>query len=262
MDRAEQAGLGLATAGHLALLAALSLGFAATRVPPPPAQPIEVSFVDEVAPASQAPVPSPEAPAPRLAEEAGPPEAAAPLPPVVQPAPPAPVAARPAPAPTPTPTPAPPRAAAPAAGPAPPTPAPRPAPRSTGRLSGLLSGLSDADSPSRSTQAPAATAGPAVQASLRAEVQRQLKPHWRAPTGADAELLRTQLTVTLSPTGAVLGIDDIVTTGENASNRSQVKLHQEQAVRAVRLAAPFRLPPEYYDAWKVIRPTFDKRLSQ
>ncbi|MFL6857521.1 MAG: cell envelope biogenesis protein TolA, partial [Allosphingosinicella sp.] len=135
-------------------------------------------------------------------------------------------------------------------------------PRSTGRLSGLLSGLGDADSPSRSTQAPAATAGPAVQASLRAEVQRQLKPHWRAPTGADAELLRTQLTVTLSPTGAVLAIDDIATTGENASNRSQVKLHQEQAVRAVRLAAPFRLPPEFYDAWKVIRPTFDKRLSQ
>jgi hypothetical protein len=50
------------------------------------------------------------------------------------------------------------------------------------------------------------------------------------------------------------------TTGETPSNRRQVKLHQEQAVRAVRLAAPFNLPADFYDAWKVIRPTFDRRL--
>ena len=31
--------------------------------------------------------------------------------------------------------------------------------------------------------------------------------------------------------------------------------------RAVQLAAPFRLPPEFYDAWKVIKPAFDKRLG-
>jgi outer membrane biosynthesis protein TonB len=284
MDRAEKAGFGIAAAGHLALLAALSLGFAATRLPPPKAQPIEVSFVDEVAPTSQAPTPSVEAPAPKLAEEAGPPEPAAPpplpappLPPQVQPSPqPRPVQAKPvsAPALAPTPRPAPPKPApaatarpapakpAPEARPAPATSAARPAPRSTGRLSGLLAGLSDSDTKSRSTAAPAATAGPAVQASLRAEIQRQLKPHWRAPTGADVELLRTQVTVTLSQSGAVVSIDNIATSGETPSNRSQVKLHQEQAVRAVRLAAPFRLPPEYYDAWKVIRPTFDRRLSQ
>ena len=48
-----------------------------------------------------------------------------------------------------------------------------------------------------------------------------------------------------------------------ASNRPQVKLHQEQAVRAARLASPFKLPREYYDAWKLLSPIgFDKRLSQ
>jgi hypothetical protein len=30
----------------------------------------------------------------------------------------------------------------------------------------------------------------------------------------------------------------------------------------VRLASPLRLPSEYYDAWKQLRVTFDKRLSQ
>jgi hypothetical protein len=53
------------------------------------------------------------------------------------------------------------------------------------------------------------------------------------------------------------------TTGQNARNRPQVKLHQEQAVKAVRLASPFNLPAEYYDAWKHLSPFgFDKRLSQ
>ena len=53
------------------------------------------------------------------------------------------------------------------------------------------------------------------------------------------------------------------TTGQTDSNRPQVERHQEQAIRAVRLAAPFKLPGEYYDAWKLLSPIgFDKRLSQ
>ena len=101
-----------------------------------------------------------------------------------------------------------------------------------------------------------------MQASLARAIREQLKPHWKAPTGADAEQLRTQVTVSLSRSGAVAAIRDVKTTGITASNRSQVSLHQEQAVRAVRLAAPFRLPAEFYDAWKVIQPSFDRRLSQ
>ncbi|HEX8468892.1 MAG TPA: cell envelope biogenesis protein TolA [Allosphingosinicella sp.] len=283
IDRAEAAGLGVATIGHVALLVALSLGFAATRLPAPKSDPIEVSFVDEVGFESTSPTPAAEAPAPLLAPEEGPPAPAMPAPPEVQPVPrPEPLARTPAPAPVPAPRPVA-RPAPPKAGPAPPKPAPskpapaaKPAPakpaqaskpattRPTGRLSGLLNGVSDRASNSRSTTPPAAAAGPAVEASLVAEVRRQLKPHWQraVPSGADAEALRTELSLTLGRDGKVTGIDVVRTTGITASNRPQVALHQERARRAVTLASPFNLPDKYYDAWRQLNVTLDLRLSQ
>jgi outer membrane biosynthesis protein TonB len=278
MDRAEATGLGVATAGHLALLAALTFGLATTRLPVPKSDPIEVSFVDEVGLESTVPTPAAVEPAALLAPEEGPPEAAMPAPPQIQPvAQPQPAVRAPAPAPAPAP-----KAAQPKPSPPPPKPAaravaakPNAAPakpakaaakpaatRPTGRLSGLLTGVSDRNTESRSTAAPAATAGPAVQASLGAEVRRQLKPHWKAPTGADAEQLRTEVVIALAQDGRVTDIRIVGTTGQTASNRPQVPLHREQAERAVRLASPFRLPAQYYEAWKSLRVTFDKRLSQ
>jgi outer membrane biosynthesis protein TonB len=279
MDRAEAAGLGVAALGHAALLVALSLGFAATRLPAPKSDPIEVSFVDEVGLESTAPAPSAAEPAPLLAPEEGPPEPAMPAPPQVQPVPqPQPALRAPAPTPVPAPRPAP-KASLPKPAPAPPKPAPRTAQpkaapakavpaakpsaaRPTGRLSGLLAGVSDRETNSRSEAPRAAAAGPAVQASLGAEVRRQLKPHWKAPTGADSEQLRTEVVISLAPDGRVTDIRIAGTTGQTASNRPQVPLHREQAERAVRLASPFRLPAQYYEAWKSLRVTFDKRLSQ
>lgn len=283
IDRAEAAGLGVATIGHVALLVALSLGFAATRLPAPKSDPIEISFVDEVGLESTSPTPAAEAPASLLAPEEGPPAPAMPAPPEVQPVPrPEPLARTPAPAPVPAPRPVA-RPAPPKAGPAPPKPAPskpapaaKPAPakpaqaskpattRPTGRLSGLLNGVSDRASNSRSTTPPAAAAGPAVEASLVAEVRRQLKPHWQraVPSGADAEALRTELSLTLGRDGKVTGIDVVRTTGITASNRPQVALHQERARRAVTLASPFNLPDKYYDAWRQLNVTLDLRLSQ
>jgi hypothetical protein len=131
-------------------------------------------------------------------------------------------------------------------------------------LSGLLTGVSDRNSDSRSATPPAATAGPAVEASLIAEVRRQLKPHWQraVPTGADAEALRTELSLTLARDGRVTGIEVVKTTGITASNRPQVALHQERARRAVTLASPFNLPDQYYDAWKQLNVILDLRLSQ
>ncbi|HZG09322.1 MAG TPA: cell envelope biogenesis protein TolA [Allosphingosinicella sp.] len=339
VDRTEAAGFGVALAGHLALLAALALGFAVSPTPPQQARPdpIEIDFVtEEVAVESSAPTPSAEAPAPLLAPIEGPPDPApapaepTPAPRVPQPAPVQRVEPVPQPRVTPTPPPptpmpkavqrpAPPQPAPKVVqrpAPAPPTPAPKavqrpaPAPRAvqrpqpaqpapstakaaqpkaagpssaapkgaapkaaapaqtaqksgsgpTGRLKGLLNGLSGRETPSQSASPPAAKAGPAVAASLGAEVRRQLKPHWRAPTGADVELLRTTVRVSLSRSGAIADIGAVTTTGQNASNSTQVKLHQEQAIRAVRLAAPFRLPAEYYDEWKEIAPVFDRRL--
>ena len=262
MDRAEAAALGAATAGHAALLVALSFGFAATRLPPTKTAPIEVSFVDEAGLESTAPSPSPAEPAPLAGPRDLPPEPAMPAPPQMQEVPkpepqPQPRTSAPGPAPAPKvqPRPAPPKAASAPVRPATPR-------RNAGGLSSVVAGLSDRPNPSQSTAAPAAAAGPAVQASRGAAVRRQLKPHWKAPTGADAEQLRTEVVISLAQDGRVTDIRIAGTTGQTASNRPQVPLHREQAERAVRLAAPFRLPAQYYDSWKSLRVTFDKRLSQ
>ena len=268
MERAEATGLGVAAAGHVALFAALSLGFASTQLPMPKSDPIEIAFVDEVGLESQAPVVSTEVPAPAL----GQPEAPLPPAPVPEPLPappeplPQPRAAPAPPPPAPSPKPAPPQPKAkaqPAPKPAPPKTKAQPKQASGGRLDGILAGLNPSASQGKATTPPAAKAGPAVEASHAAAVRRQLKPHWRAPTGADAEDLRTELEITLSRSGAVTGIRVLRTTGITASNRPQVALHQEQAKRAVRLASPFDLPDEYYETWKVLSPIgFDRRLSQ
>lgn len=75
MDRAEATGLGVAIAGHGALIAALALGLAVSANLPDRADPIEVSFVEESGLVSSAPVTS-EAPAPSFGEEMGAPEEA------------------------------------------------------------------------------------------------------------------------------------------------------------------------------------------
>ena len=252
LDRAERTGLGVAVAGHVVLFGLLSTGYFAMNPIPAARQPIEVQLVDEVGLESGAPEISTEAPVPKLAEEKAP----------IEPDQPEPTPAPPEPAPRPSP-PAP-KADQPKAKPAPkPAPAERPRTKSGGRLAGLLDGISDREAPSRSTKAPAATITPAVQASLAAAVRRQLAPHWRAPTGADADKLRTELSISLARDGSVIDIEFLRQTGVTPSNAAQAELHRERAIRAVRLASPFELPPEYYDAWKLLRPIgFDARLSQ
>jgi outer membrane biosynthesis protein TonB len=249
--------------------------------PSPPSPAPEPAPMPRVEPAPQprvtpTPTPPPPAPAPKAVQRPAPPPPR-PAPKAVQrPAPPAPApeaAERPRPAPpapakaTPRPQPATPStktaqlkaAVSKGAGPAQ-QPAQKSANGPTGRLTGLLNGLSSRDTPSKVITPPAQKAGPAVAAGLAAEVRRQLKPYWKSPTGADVELLRTTVRVSLTRSGAIADIGAVTTSGQNASNSTQVKLHQEQAIRAVRLAAPFRLPAEYYDEWKDIAPVFDRRL--
>lgn len=257
MDRAERTGLGVAVVAHALLFTALSLNL--LKPPPLPkirTDPIDVSLTDKVALDSSAPDPS-SAAAPAPAEVAPPlPEevAPAPLPPAPTPV------AQPKPVPKPVAKPLP----KPAAKPAKPVQESAKPPRRPGLSRDLVSGLSDtprADSSANGT--PAKTAGPAVASAIGAEIRRQLKPHWKSPSGADVELLRTTLIVRLKRDGSIDGSPTLDTqSGVNESNRSQARLHVDQAIRAVRLAVPFNLPAEYYDAWKVIRPTFDKRLSQ
>lgn len=297
IDRREGTAIGVAVIGHIVLFGLLSVGFLAT---PNPLKleptPIEISLTDEVGLKSEAPVVNREAPAERLAETPGPVEPDAPPPaPIPDPQPvarPDPTPPRPAPAPEPRPQPKPAPKAAPRkpTPPAPPKaqpkakaepkasdPQPKAQPktasqsraqrdsrsvaRPTGRLTGIVDGLTDQSSKGKATTPQASQIGASVKSALAAEVIRQLRPHWKSPTGADVELLRTQVEIRLNRDGSLAGPPRVVgQTGVTASNRPQADLHKERAIAAARLAAPFKLPEEYYEAWKLITPTFDRRL--
>lgn len=128
----------------------------------------------------------------------------------------------------------------------------------------FLRGMTSANTTGKSTTAPGLVAGPEVRASLVGAISRQLKPHWVAPQGADADQLVTILAFDLNRDGTLVGAPRVVSqSGITDSNRPQAARHAEQAVRAVELAAPFQLPPEYYDIWKHIPSArFDRKLSQ
>jgi outer membrane biosynthesis protein TonB len=260
IDRREGVGIGVAVIGHAALFALLSLAIM-PKVDPLEIKPvpIEVSLTDEVGLVSEAPVIEKEAPAERLAEVPGPPELDSPPPvPETQPEPvakpdPTPPKAAPAPAPRPQP-----KAEAKKSNPAPAKALPkteRAAARPTGRLTGIVDGLTDQQSKGKATRPQASQIGANVKASLAAEMIRQIKPRWAPPSGADSEKLITEVIVQLNERGEIVGRPRTRQVGQvTPSNRSQVKLHEERAIRAVELAAPFKFPVEYYEAWKVIRP--------
>jgi outer membrane biosynthesis protein TonB len=128
----------------------------------------------------------------------------------------------------------------------------------------FLKGMPGGQTTGQSQAVPAAAIGPAVRSSLASSISRQLKPHWTAPQGADAEQLVTVLAFELKPDGTLIGRPRIVSqSGETDANRAQKARHAEQAIRAVQLAAPFDLPGQYYDAWKRVSSfRFDRRLSQ
>lgn len=267
IDRREGVGVGVAVIGHAALFALLSLTIM-PKVDPLDIKPtpIEVSLTDEAGLVSEAPVIETEAPAERLAEVPAPPEPNSPPPvPETQPEPvakpdPTPPKAAPAPAPKPQP-----KAEAKKSNPAPAKAqqkTERQAVRPTGRLTGITDGLTDQASKGKATTPQAAQMGPEVRSSIFGLIRRQVKPHWRAPTGADVNLLATIVEVRLNRDGSLAGQPRVVQqNGQTASNRPQQELHKERALAAIRLAAPFRgLPEEYYDGWKAFRLSFDRRL--
>lgn len=264
------AGLAVAVALHAGLLALLVMQPGPPRAPPLPER-ITVTIAEETG--LQSTSPEPQA------------EAAAPAAPVIAPEPkPLPAApptrttpkARPEPAAVPAPQPrALPRAQPRIPAPAQPRPAaqPRPEPAAksaqrpaaASRISDdFLKGVAGAQPNGAARNPPAATLGPAVRSALSSAISRELKPHWAAPQGAEAELLVTVLSFDLAPDGSLLAPPRLLRQeGITAANRSQAARHAEQAMRAVRLAEPFNLPAEYYDAWKRVAAfRFDRRLSQ
>lgn len=299
LTREEGWGLAISIAGHAALLAVLLLRPAADNVVIPPER-VEVTISEDIglrsaspdplakaapdeAPdigeAAPAPAPLPPQPVPRVIEAPKPPAP----PPVAKPEPRKPLVretAKPHPAP---PKPTPPRtsaidriakptatrskpatkAAASSATPNKAATAPK-KPGGSRFAEAFRQGTPGATSPTGSG-APAATIGPQQVSALNAAIGRQLKPHWRgkAPEGAEAELLATKVRFRLNRDGSLAGEPQVVaTTGQTDANQTQVARHQEQAVRAVRLAAPFDLPEALYDGWKVVTTNFDRKLSQ
>jgi len=90
--------------------------------------------------------------------------------------------------------------------------------------------------------------------SIQNALAEQVAPHWTPPSGADSELLVTILTFDLNEDGSLKGRPQVVSQqGVTDANRAQAGRHAELAIRAVQLAAPFDLPPEYYLAWRRIR---------
>jgi outer membrane biosynthesis protein TonB len=286
MDRAEQAGLGVAVAGHIALFAALSLGLlSAPELPKLDSQPVEVTLATEVDLKSAAPAPAPPAPAQPQAQPAPPEPTPAPI---IAPPPPPPLIEKPQPKSEPKPV----AKVEPKPKPkadAKPKPVTKPvkvakadpeARRRPGLSNSIVSGLSDTPSQAKPTKpgkvaptsaAPAEPAGVSAaamtgpqKASLNSLIYTQLKPYWRPPSGADAELLITRLSVRLNKDGSLASDPEVITQdGINDSNRSQAKLHADRAIQAVRRAAPFNLPVQFYDGWKWLKPlNFDGRLSR
>ncbi|MEO0062038.1 MAG: hypothetical protein RLZZ08_598 [Pseudomonadota bacterium] len=277
----ERLGLGLAVAAHVGLAAFLVLYNPAPLAKPPVPERMTVSLASEVSLTSTSPQPAAEqqaAIAPELSPEPAPPPPEPAVRVEVQPVPPKPVPTRQAvqPSPKPSAAPSPKPSAQPSSKPSPkpsaassasaakrPTAPASPAARPGGSRIGS-DFLAGAGASERTTGkgAPAATFGPAEQAGLQQAINRQLKPHWTAPQGVDAEQLVTVLSWELNADGTLKGRPVVVSqSGINDSNRAQAPLHAERAIRAVQLSAPFTLPPEYYDKWKRIRTwRFDRRL--
>lgn len=264
----ERIALALALAAHGALFAWLALNPPAPAALPPPER-MSVTLSEDVGLTSTAPLPQAEA-APDQAPDLG---EAEPAPaPVVQaapqpkPLPPKPLPPKPAPVPQPAPVARPaPAAVKPAAKPAPAQSNARPAvkPAGASRIgTDFLKGVPGAATNGKAAS-PAAAFGPQQQSALRAAIYRQLRPRWSVPQGPDAEKLVTLVRFSLNRNGTLAGEPVVVSqTGQTPANAAQVRRHAEQAIRAVKLAQPFILPPDLYVHWQTVTSTFDRKLSQ
>jgi periplasmic protein TonB len=248
LNREERIGLGIAAVAHVALVAALVWQVNDEPEALPVPERMTVSLADEVSLASTAPDPSDDAQAavaPVLSDVPAP--VVEPVREIERPVPRPTVAPRPTPRATNRPT---------------PTPTPRASPTRQAGGTRLGDDFLNGIGGSEGRGSPASTFGPAEAASLIQAISREIKPHWNAPQGVDAEKLVTVLSFNLNPDGSLNGTPRVVSqSGVTDSNRPQLQLHAERAIRAVQLAAPFDLPDEFYDKWKRVSSLrFDRRL--
>ena len=257
----ERTGLIVAVALHVALLAVLVIR---AFFEPPAAEPVErmtVSLAEDVGLEATAPDPVPEsraAIAPTLSD------APAPAPEILE-APSTPLVDQPTRR-VQSPVPAPAKVATPRRETPREASKPKPSERSGGSRIGsdFLAGSGDSTT-TNETRVPASKIGAGAKASLVQAIARRIKPKWQPPSGQDVDQITTVLRFRLNQDGSLAGRPEVVRqTGINDTNRAQASRHAEQAIRAVQLAAPFDdLPPEYYEAWKLVGSfSFDWKLSQ
>ncbi|SFO95108.1 energy transducer TonB [Qipengyuania nanhaisediminis] len=257
----ERTGLLIAIGLHLALLAALLVQALMPAAEIPQTERMTVSLAEDVGLEATAPEPVPESRA-AIAPELS--DSPAPAPEMLE-APDTPQVDRPTPQVQPNPAPA--RETRPQ--PRREQPREQAQPRRTERSGGsrvgdnFLAGAGDSTT-TNETRVPASQIGASAKASLVQRISREIKPHWQPPSGPEVEQITTFLRFQLNPDGSLAGRPTVVRqTGVNDTNRAQAGRHGEQAIRAVQLAAPFELPEEYYEAWKVVGPFgFDWRLAQ
>lgn len=273
LSREERIGLLIAGTAHVALAVVLMLQDA-DREPIEPPKRITVSLAEEVALDTASPDPSPDpaaALAPVLAPVTEPEVLKPPEPkptPRARPTPTPTASRRPTPTPTasrrPTPTPTASRRPTPtptASASRRPTPTPTATRSGGGRVSAeSMRGLTDGTG----TQGTAGDRPSAVQqASILAAVLRQLRPHWNPPSGLEAERLVTVVRFNLNQDGSLSGSPvPLGQRGVNDANRAQAARHQEQAIRAVRLAAPFDLPERFYSGWRTVEMEFNQEMAR
>ena len=260
MDRAEAAGFGVAAAGHVALFAALSVGFATAVQPPATTAPIEVSFVDEVGLQSTVTEISPQPPALSVAPELGAPEEAAPTPapsPMPTPPEPAPKAVEAPPEPKPVPK----QAAKPA--PAKPVPAKGESkPKTTtttgkakesrgSSLGDLLKGIGSDPSPSKSVKPTGAVMSNQAAASIGAAILRQVQPcaNRQVTPGPGAERIRVTINLRLNRDGSLAARPRVTgRTGVDDENSRYVDRVDDLAIATFVGCSPLKgLPDELYD---------------
>ena len=283
LTRSEIGGLAVAAIGHAVLFGLLSVGFLATpNAETLKPQPIAVSFAEDVALESAAPVISSEAEAAKKSPVEAPvePETAPPQP-VAEPEPepvakPQPAPPKPAPAPAAKPKPAPPAKPAPLSKSAPAKAAPaRPAPaapasnarrpvRPTGNLDGLDLGRTN-NRNATATTPPAAMTGKAA-ADIGSAIVRQTQPcaNRQVNPGPGADQIRVIVNLRLNRDGTLAGPITIRGhEGVDDTNQRYVT-RVDDAVRAIFAGcSPLRgLPAELYDVprgWKSF--TFRYRLK-
>ncbi|WP_226948902.1 hypothetical protein [Rhizorhabdus wittichii] len=259
MDRAEGAGLGISIAGHVALLVILSLNLMSVRKLPKLSEPMDVMLVDKAGLTSAAPEVSKAPPQAAQAPEVGPTEETAGADPrrPPQPAPDAAPAcadpearaqARPS-----APAPAPEKAVEK------PTPAPaKPKPKATSLGTDFLKGIPVEKSTGKAAAPRAAAISPIAMNGLVALIASQVKPCYTIPAGGtDTTSIISRIRLRLKKDGSIAAAPEVIgNLGVTPANQPYVRQMNEAATRALQRCAPYKLPPDLFEAWQDLIFTF------